>query len=179
MSETNEVVLEAEFTTDSSKIIDITADGNSDKNQVTVKLLDQTSFDRLKTLNFKQVLGDQIAPINYDGLEKFLSSEGCGEALVIEQDEKILGFCGVFYEYSDWKNSLLYYIYDVRVNEAVGADHTETITGVIMDEVTRAYKDKKARGVKLLFKNEEQWVKPLMKKIGFVESHYVIYEVIL
>ena len=124
-------------------------------------------------------MGEAKTAINFIGLEKLLSPDALGEALVVEIGDRIIGLVGVLFEYSDWRDKLLYYLYDIRVNADISEDELQSITALIVDKVSNNLSKRNAACIRFAFSSEYVWMKEMIKNIGFSEPHYLIYEQIL
>ena len=180
MVESGEEMWEIDLKFRSSKeVIMSSYELRTNKDSLRVKKLDKESFDKIKEIRFKLVMGEKGTEINFVGLEKMLSPDALGEALVVEKSDKIIGIVGLFFEFSDWIDGLLYYIYDIRVNTEINEDELESVTALIIDKVSNYILERDAGGIRFIFRSEYIWMKENLKKLGLLEPHYHIYEQIL
>ena len=179
MVDSGEEMWEIDLTFRSSKGTDTSCYPRDDKDLFKVKKIDKESFDKIKEIDFTLVMGEAKTAINFIGLEKLLSPDALGEALVVEKEDKIIGLVGVFFEYSDWRDNLLYYLYDIRVNADISADELESVTATIVDKVSNNLLQRNAGGIRFALRSEHSWMKEMLKKIGFLEPHYYIFEQVL
>jgi len=179
MTRTSELMLEIDLAFRAAKKIDDSAYEYADRDKLTVKALDNAAFEESKKLKFKHVLGERGVAINYEGLESILKGNDKGEVLVVESEGKVLALLGVFFEFSDWRNSVTHYIYDVRVVDSVGDEELERMSAVILTKVVQLILQRNCRVVRMMFTSEYEWTKEMIKKIGFEEPHYAVYEQVL
>ena len=179
MIDNGEEMWEIEFNSDESKDIDTSFYSRDDKHLFEAKKLDRESFGAIKDVKFRLVMGAKGTLVNYVGLEKLLSSDALGEAFIIEKDKMIIGLVGTFFEYSDWKDYLLYYVYDIRVNDNIDENELESVTAIIIEKVAEVLFKRGCGGFGFCFNNASIWMKGMLKVIGFAEPHYLIYKHII
>jgi len=88
MKDTEVEMFEIDLCFRGTRAVDASSYNYPDKDQLVVKLLDQTTLEKIKVLNFIQVMGEKQTTINYEGLEKTLLENAYGEVLVVEKGER-------------------------------------------------------------------------------------------
>jgi len=179
MEDNGEEMYEIDLAFRSSKNIDASSYKYADKEQLQVKRLNIDLLEEIRTAKFKHVMGEKGTSINFTGLTNLLREDALGEALVVEKQGKVLSVMGIFYEYSEWRDAVLYYIYDIRINDEVENEELENVTAVVLEKVCQSFLERRACGIRLMMKSEYPWMGKALMNIGFLEPHYYIYETLV
>jgi len=178
-AEKNEEYWEVDFTFRGKKNIDSSCYLHGENEKILVKRVDTLSAEKIKLLKYSHVNGENGTTINYEGLQKLIDPEAYGDALVIEKNDEILGLVGTYYEYSDWRDAINYYIYDIRIVDTIDDNALEAVTALILEKIAIYLANNKAGTVRLIFDSKYSWMKSMIQKIGFLEPHYDVFEIIL
>lgn len=110
------------------------------------------------------------------GVAAVFDDDEKGFYVVAENNGRIVGGLMVTYEWSDWRNSWVWWIQSVYIRpEARG----QRIYSRLYDFVKERAVAEKAFGIRLYVENTNHHAQLVYEKVGMVPSHYLMYEEML
>lgn len=112
--------------------------------------------------------------ILYQGVKRFLEQEKYGFYTVAEIGNRVVGSLMITYEWSDWRNGLIWWIQSVYVT----ADHRRKgIYSALYENVKQlAAESGEVREFRLYVEKDNQIAQATYQKLGMSESDYRIFE---
>lgn len=110
------------------------------------------------------------------GVEALLRDATKGYYLVAEDepDGAVLGQLMITYEWSDWRNGLIWWIQSVYVR---GASRGQGVFKALFDHVSAAArKDQGVRALRLYMDRDNDKARRAYAKAGMHETHYLVFE---
>ena len=182
---TNEVLYELDYDfddikslkSDSFKYLNL----NENNFGYVIKCADSEFFETLNSFSNLQMtslvnseklvfsLKEKLAAI-----KKVIDDDNLGKVIYIfdNSKNKLVGLFLIFYEFSDWRNSLFWWVNDFLINQEYSEFFNMNIKSVIYS-LTKLNYDMKSCGLRFLTTNEHE---NLLKETVLLKSHYIIYE---
>ena len=115
--------------------------------------------------------------LDLESLKTLSDSEAAGEVVVIRENDKIIGIVSMFSEWSDWRNKLMHWVYDVKIDEKISFEEHPRYLKIFLQLVHDAL-DKDSMGAfRVNFSGRKDELVEAMLEFGLEESHYYIYEI--
>jgi len=133
-------------------------------------------YSNLKFSNFfSKIRNKKVDLNNYsNSIRNVLYDDKKGKVIWIYDDKNEIPIClfYIFYEYSDWRNSIFWWVYDFIVNIEYSQYCDENVEKFIFTLVKLNY-DESSCGIRFLTNSENQ---SFLEKTVLNKSHYIIYE---
>ncbi|KRW98334.1 Acyl-CoA N-acyltransferase [Pseudocohnilembus persalinus] len=180
MYDANEVYLEDDFYFEDK----IKFKENQTLHFKTLDYKNQEEINELLTQNgefvsqFGQICVDQDKL--KQSIEHLSKQPGQGSIIQIKnQEQKLIGSVGIFYEFSDWRNGIMVYISDVRLNQKHFDSEEKLIdfyNGLFYwcKNINKFNDDLPLTCLRVVI-DEKQAACNLIKKTGMIEAHYRVY----
>ena len=110
-----------------------------------------------------------------DGIASMFSSQDKGFYLVAEADGQVVGGLGITYEWSDWRNSVYWWIQSVYVDSQWRRKGVYTAMHSRVLEMARSRGD--VCGIRLYVERTNLPAKKTYEYLGMALSHYDMFEV--
>jgi len=136
----------------------------------------------LKTLNFEEfdsiLDNDKNVSKAQAGALQSIKGDRSSEIWLLVQGEKVQGVLSVFYEFSDWRDSIMYWANDLRLRNSSEKEQQQltALTFKLFFDMTLAQGSKVFR---IMFGKPQSWFVELLKSCNVPSSHYRIYEQII
>jgi ribosomal protein S18 acetylase RimI-like enzyme len=110
------------------------------------------------------------------GVSAAFEDEHKGFYVVAESEARIAGGLMVTYEWSDWRNSWVWWIQSVYVRPEFRG---QRIYSKLYEFVKERAVEAKAFGIRLYVENDNYHAQKVYEKVGMEPSHYLMYEEML
>jgi GNAT superfamily N-acetyltransferase len=113
-------------------------------------------------------------PILEKGVAAVFANRNLGQYYVAEEDGKVIASLLITYEWSDWRNGMIWWIQSVYVRE----EHRgKRVYAGLYDFVrARVTDDPTIRGIRLYVDNRNTAAQEVYTKLGMSGEHYRVYE---
>ena len=149
--------------------------GNFSGEKLTISNLEEVA--KIKT---KHLLGTVKADeLNIEGLRSIVQRELAGESVVIKEGEKVVGLVSAFPEWSDWRDKVMQWVYDIKINEEIGVEKHGQYLQVFLKIAYDVLGGSNMGAYRINFKDGRSDLKKAMLDMGLEESHYYVYEIVL
>ena len=111
-------------------------------------------------------------PLVDDGVAALLADPAKGRYWVAEYDGRIVGQIMVTYEWSDWRNGMLWWIQSVYVDPALRRQGVFSSLSRHVESLAR----KEAAGLRLYFDRDNLRAQEIYRALGMVEPGYLMME---
>jgi len=144
---------------------------------LNVRHLNFKSLLEIKKTEFVLINGVKGSSLSFANLEKVLLLNGSTEIITVDVNGEIACLFGMFVEFSEWRNAISYNIFDIRINSKVREEKYEEIVAVAIEKVSDYLRNFCGAGsVRVFARSEFEWMRGMLKNIGFPEPHYVLIE---
>ena len=107
------------------------------------------------------------------GVKNLILQPQYGFYVVAEIDKEIVGSLMITYEWSDWRNGLIFWLQSVFVKPTY---RKQSVFKSMLSFVEQEATTKKSVGIRLYMDKENSKASKTYKKCGFAESNYLIFE---
>ena len=143
-----------------------------------VKDFSSDLVDELSKLKLVQMIGTDREDLTQDAIAHYAKNVKDIEVYTqaIKKDGKVIAIVSSFIEWTEWRNGIMPWIYDVRVNESIDSKDYPSLLKVIVTLAYRAMDSPETsfRVATLDMKRPE--LIDSLKEMGFEESHYAVFE---
>ena len=181
MSDTGESLFEVDLAFDPTKKIEFEKGytGLSDASEYRIRKFTLEDLKNLNLEEFTSILDeDKDVSKAQAGVLLSLKGDRSSEVWLLVNKEKVVGVLSVFYEFSDWRDSVMFWVNDLRIRngtEKEQQEHTALIFKLYYDMILA----QNALVLRFILGKPQTWVKSLLTNCGVPESHYRIYEQII
>ncbi len=150
---------------------------------MTVNIRDATQADQPLIVDFNTRLADEtegkalnqslLAP----GVTAILADVKKGRYWIAMVDDEPVGQIMVTYEWSDWRNGMLWWIQSVYITAQFRRKGVFSALFTHLESLVRA--DPNACGIRLYVENGNRRAQDTYRKLGFTEPGYLVMETIL
>jgi len=143
--------------------------------------LAESDLEELSKIKTKHLLGTVNADeLNVEGLRATLQRELANETVVIREGDKIVGVVSAFPEWSDWRDKVMQWVYDVKISADVDAGKYGQYLQVFLKLAFNEMGGSETMGAyRINFKDSTSELKKAMIDMGLEQSHYYVYEIVL
>jgi len=108
------------------------------------------------------------------GVEAVFEDRSLGRYFIADSDGRAAGVLLVTYEWSDWRNGLVWWIQSVYVDPDFRRQH---IYGQLYEHVKRlAIADEKVQGIRLYVDRRNTAAQEVYRRLGMNGEHYQVFE---
>ena len=144
---------------------------------VSIRCARQSDVSLIAAFNVAMALeteGEHLAPATvHAGVKAALESASLGRYFVAETAEEVTACLMITYEWSDWRNGLMWWIQSVYVTPAY---RQQGIFKRMYEHVRKTASDANAAGLRLYVERENHRAQNTYKALGMTETHYRLYE---
>lgn len=107
------------------------------------------------------------------GVVAILSDASRGSYFVAEAESSVVGQCCVTYEWSDWRNGMIWWLQSVYVSRDWRG---RGIFTMLFEKVRTAAVSEKAVGLRLYVEQENRSAQRVYERLGMSRTHYQVFE---
>jgi len=107
------------------------------------------------------------------GVRAVFENESLGFYLVAEKEGKVAGQLMITYEWSDWRNGLIFWIQSVYVKEEF---RRQGVYSNLYNYLKTYVKERQGKAIRLYVEKENIGAQKTYEKLGMEHSHYFMYE---
>ena len=147
---------------------------------MTIKIRDATPADGAQIAHYNNRLAEETEGTSLDpgligpGVLALLSDPGKGRYWVAEIDGEIAGQLLVTYEWSDWRNGMLWWIQSVYV--PAGFRRRGVFSALYKHVESLAKADGSVRGIRLYVERNNDRAQATYRKLGMIDPGYRVME---
>ena len=108
------------------------------------------------------------------GVHAVFERADLGKYYVAEQDGKVIGSLMITYEWSDWRNGMVWWIQSVYISPAVRQQGIYAGLYAHIKNIVQA--DEKLRGIRLYVDERNQHAQKVYTRLGMNGEHYRVFE---
>ncbi|MDN4165633.1 GNAT family N-acetyltransferase [Cytophagales bacterium LB-30] len=108
------------------------------------------------------------------GMQAVLSDANKGAYFVAEMEGKVVGSLMITYEWSDWRNGMVWWIQSVFVDKDFRGKGVYKALYTHIQDLVKA--DEKIRGIRLYVDKTNTSAQAVYKKLGMNGEHYATFE---
>lgn len=113
-------------------------------------------------------------PVVTKGVEHILENPVLGHYIVAKEDTEVIGCALITYEWSDWRNGLVWWLQSVYVIPEVRQKGVFRLLWGFVQQ--RAKIDEKIKGIRLYVDATNSMAKNVYHRIGMQTGHYELFE---
>ena len=175
MSNNDQEIYEMDFGFGDHKFI--LPDGLINESFKANKLI-QGDLSELSKLKTKHLLGTVNADeLIIDAFDFLLKNEVSGDVVVIREGDKIVGVVSAFTEWSDWRDKVMYWVYDIKISNEISQEKYPEYLKIFLKMAYDQLGGDSMGAYRVNFKDGSSQAKQAMLEIGLEESHYYVYEI--
>lgn len=175
MSNNNQEVFEMDFSFGDFKF---TLPESISTHSFQASKLSQPLLDELSKVNTKHLLGTSSSDnLNIEALANTLKPDVAGDVVVIKEEGEIVGLVAVFPEWSDWRNKVTQWVYDIKISAKIDQSDYQKYVKVFLKAAYDELSKEPMGAFRVNFKDSNDKIKQALTEVGFEESHYYIYEI--
>jgi GNAT superfamily N-acetyltransferase len=139
-----------------------------------------TPADISSIVQFQIAMAHETEDITLDpevvgrGVKAVFDDPTRGQYYVAERDGRVIGSLLITYEWSDWRNGVVWWIQSVYV--VPEARRQGTYTGLYAFIKSLAEADKQARGIRLYVDRRNESAQVVYMRLGMNGEHYQVFE---
>ncbi len=147
---------------------------------MTIEIRDATPGDASAIANFNSRLAEETEETSLEpdrinaGVAILLGDKAKGRYWVAEVDGKVVGQIGVTYEWSDWRNGMLWWIQSVYVHPDYRGQGV--FSSLYRHVELLAQEDKGVRGLRLYVETKNARAQDVYSSLGMQETTYQVMQ---
>eukprot|EP00330_Aristerostoma_sp_ATCC50986_P010870 CAMPEP_0114583056 /NCGR_PEP_ID=MMETSP0125-20121206/6880_1 /TAXON_ID=485358 ORGANISM="Aristerostoma sp., Strain ATCC 50986" /NCGR_SAMPLE_ID=MMETSP0125 /ASSEMBLY_ACC=CAM_ASM_000245 /LENGTH=316 /DNA_ID=CAMNT_0001776313 /DNA_START=476 /DNA_END=1426 /DNA_ORIENTATION=- len=144
------------------------------------ELLNYENLREMEAIQFKHLIGDNNTDkLNLKGLKAILDKKISCKVVVIRENLRIVGVTSSFMEWSEWRNGVMPWVYDVKIRSDIDAQDYKKYFKIMMT-MTFLGCGSLETAFRIIFKeNKHVELFEAMKEMNMDLSHYSIYKISL
>jgi ribosomal protein S18 acetylase RimI-like enzyme len=147
---------------------------------MAVSYRDATAHDAAAIIDFQQAMARETEDVSLDrdictrGVRAVFDAPSLGRYFVAEADGRVVASLLITYEWSDWRNGVVWWIQSVYVRPE---SRKQGIYAGLYDHVQKiAAADARVRGIRLYVDRRNTPAQEVYRRLGMNGEHYLVYE---
>jgi GNAT superfamily N-acetyltransferase len=147
---------------------------------VPVSFRDATAHDAATIVDFQLAMARETEDVSLDrvicarGVQAVFDNPSRGRYFVAEKDGRVVASLLITYEWSDWRNGVVWWIQSVYVRPEV---RKQRIYAGLYEHVKRiAFADVSVKGIRLYVDRRNTTAQDVYRRLGMDGDHYIVFE---
>jgi GNAT superfamily N-acetyltransferase len=147
---------------------------------VPVSFRDATLHDAAAIVDFQLAMARETEDVSLDtdtctrGVQAVFADPSHGRYFVAEEGGRVVASLLITYEWSDWRNGVVWWIQSVYVRPELRKQRV--YAGLYQHVKSIASRDKRVRGIRLYVDRRNSVAREVYRRLGMDGDHYLVFE---